>query len=35
MGKRLLKALFAQAKQRAIDMIDKFVTPFEKYIIEK
>jgi type II restriction enzyme len=33
-AREYLKHFVAQAKQRAIDMIDRFVKPFEKYIIE-
>ncbi len=33
-AKEYLKHFIAQAKQRAVDMIDRFVKPFEKYIEE-
>jgi hypothetical protein len=33
-AREYLKHFVVQAKQRALDMIDRFVKPFEKYIIE-
>ena len=33
-AREYLKHFVVQAKQRALDMIDRFVKPFEKYIVE-